>query len=311
MSRDANRRPGLGRKTKQPPENAAEATSGTDEAPKRRFGELRATLDYYRTGAPLLRYWWVVAIGVVVAACVGLLALSAKKEPYQYTSSARMLVTSPEAPYFRYSITREGTRSLGEDQAPQVVIDTGPPDTDTLVQAANLYPLLIQSDLVAKERIDTYGATPGQIEARAVFAVQTPNRFTESSVPVIEVSATSTDPENAVALADETVAAFGTWIQNQQQTAKVKEDQRILIVPISAARVVSQTGGPSYAIPILLGAAVFLAFCGLAVMLDSMSRRGRTLLDEQTGSTPRPIPLSQAAEADAARGREIEGSGSA
>lgn len=317
MARDAEQRPGRGRRRPQDndADDAGPGDPGGEETkdPKdRRFGELRATLEYYRSGAPLLRYWWVVVIGGLAAVLVGLLALQAKKEPYQYTASAQLLVSSPEAPYFRYSITREGTRSVGQDQAPQVVIDTGPPDTTTLVQAANLYPLLIESDLVAKERISRFGQVPGEIDARAIFAVQTPNRFEGSSVPVIEVSATSTDPADAVKLADTTVSSFAGWIQSQQNAAEVNDDQRILIQPISAARVVSQTGGPTYAIPLLLGAAVFLAFCGLAFVLDSITLRGRRLLDEQAGA-PRPIPLSNTttSEGEPVRSREIEGSGSA
>lgn len=290
---------------------SAEPPEGeTSKQPKQpRFSELRATLAYYRSGAPLLRYWWVVVIGGVAAVAVALLVVQAKREPIQYTSSAQMLVTSKQAPYFRYSVTREGTRSFGEGQPDQVVVDTGPPDTDTLVQAANLYPLLIKSDPVTRLRIERYGQTPGQVDASAVFAVQTPNRFTESSVPVIEVTGTATDPEHAVKIADETMTSFIAWIKTQQQSAGVKEDQRILVEPIASARVVSQTGGPSYAIPILLGAAVFCAFCALTILLDSLSRRGRMLLEKQ-GDSAVPISLSSTAppELESARSRGVEGS---
>lgn len=256
-----------------------------------------------------MRYWWVVVAGAVAAVCVFLLVLQVKEDPYRYTASSQILVTSPEAPYFRFSITKEGAQQTAGGST-EIVTDTGPPDTNTLVQAANLYPLLIASDLVAAERIEQYGTTPGTVEAKAVYAVQSASRFNASSVPVIELSATSRSPEDAVKLADDTASAFGTWITKQQQDAGVKEAQRILIEPISAARVVAQTGGPSYAIPILLGVAVLLAFCGLAVLLDSMSRRGRTLLAGQSDA-PRPVPLSNASGDDELRAREIEGSGSA
>ena len=43
-----------------------------------------------------------------------------------------------------------------------------PPDTQVLVNAANLYPLLIQSDVIAKLRRDTYGPTPGTVTATAL-----------------------------------------------------------------------------------------------------------------------------------------------
>jgi hypothetical protein len=301
-------------------ESTESAREHLEHRKKPRWSATRATLAYYRSGAPLLRYWWVLVIGAVAAIGAGILAMDAKRAPYQYTAMSQLLVTSPEAPYFRFSITREGMTRQVEDDPPEVIIDTGPPDTTTLVQAANLYPLLIESDLVAKERTELFGQTSGTLDARAVFSVQTPNRFDESSVPVIEVNGTSTDPEQAIAFTDETVEAFNSWITKQQEAAGVGENQRILIQPISSARVVSQTGGPSYGVPILLGAAVFLAFCGIAVLLDSFARRSRALAAEAfarrsrplapEASTPASIHLSQSAglDGETLRSREIEGS---
>lgn len=257
----------------------------------------------------MLRYWWVVVIGAVAAIAVGLLALQAKRDPLLYTASSQILVTSPEAPYFRFAITRDRATESARQDGSETVVDTGPPDTSTLVDAANLYPLLLTSDLVATERIERFGNTPGTVDAKAVFAVESASRFSASSVPVIELTATSATPEDAVKLADDTGAAFGTWITKQQEQAGVKESQRILIEPISAARVVSETGGPSYAIPILLGAAVLVAFCGLAVLFDSMTRRGRSLLNEQT-VTPMPMSRSSGSSGDDVIGsRKIESSG--
>lgn len=225
-----------------------------------------------RNDVPLLRYWWVAAIGLVVAIVAGVVAVSAEREPYQYTATAEIFLTSSEGPYYRTGVTTEQLRELpnGDDQR---VVDTNPPDTDTLVQAANLYPLLIESDAVAIEREQQFGRTAGTVEARAIFSVETASRYRETTVPVIEVTGTSGTPENAVKLANDTVQAFGGWITGQQNDAGVRESQRILIEPLAAAQVTSTSGGPSYAIPILLAAAVFLAFCGLAVMLDSLARR--------------------------------------
>jgi hypothetical protein len=231
-----------------------------------------ATIRGLRNDVPLLRFWWVAAIGIVVAIGAGIAAVSAEREPYTYTATAQIFLTSADGPYFRTGITTEQLRELpnGEDQR---VVDTNPPDTDTLVQAANLYPLLIESDDVAMAREQQFGRVPGSVEARAIFSVETASRYRETSVPVIEINGTSGSPENAVKLANDTVQAFGAWITARQDEAGVKESQRIMIEPLTSAQVTATTGGPSYAIPILIAAAVFIAFCGLAVMLDSLARR--------------------------------------
>ncbi|MCC6222822.1 MAG: hypothetical protein IT201_04955 [Thermoleophilia bacterium] len=221
------------------------------------------------------RHWWILLVGVAAGVGVGIVTSHAKREPIDYTASARVLVTSAEEPYLRVSVTSTSTRPAGsgDDQATEVITDTNPPDTRTLVSAANLYPILIESDPVREERERLFGSTPGTVEARTLYSVQTPNRFEASSIPVIEIRGTARSGADAVALADETVAAFRAWIEARQDQADVKRDQRILIEPLQAAQVVSTTGGPVYGIPALLGIAVFLAFGALAVTLDSLRRR--------------------------------------
>jgi hypothetical protein len=263
-------------------EGTPESKSGPERRAAPKGVGMWATLRGIKNDVPLLRYWWVAAIGLVVAIAAGLVAVSAEREPYQYSATAQIFLTSSEGPYYRTGVTTEQLRELpnGDDQR---VVDTNPPDTDTLVQAANLYPLLIESDAVAVEREQQFGRVPGTVEARAIFSVETASRYRETTVPVIEVSGTSGSAENAVKLANDTVAAFGGWITAQQDDAGVRESQRILIQPLASARVTSTSGGPSYAIPILLGAAVFLAFCGLAVMLDSLARRSAAAAAAERG----------------------------
>lgn len=253
-------------------ERASERGRTPEPRPAQTGVGIWAALRGIKNEVALLRYWWVAAIGLVVAIGAGLVAVSADREPYQYTATAKIFLTSSEGPYYRTAVTSEQLRELpnGDNQR---VVDTNPPDTDTLVQAANLYPLLIESDAVATEREQQLGRVPGTVEARAIFSVETASRYRETTVPVIEVTGTSGSGENAVKLANDTVAAFGAWITAQQVDAGVRESQRILIQPLASARVTATSGGPSYAIPILLAAAVFLAFCGLAVMLDSLARR--------------------------------------
>jgi hypothetical protein len=222
----------------------------------------------------LVRYWWVLLIGLLGAAGVGVVAVYAKQEPLSYLASARVLVTSSDAPYYRTSVTTVTQR--GAATAPDsTILNTNPPDVQTLVRAANLYPILIESDLVVTEREDLFGVLPGVVDARAVFAIETANRFEQSSIPVIQISATAARPADATAMADATVSAFTSWIGKQQAESGVKDEERVLIAPLSSARVENTIGGPVYGIPTLLAIAVFLGFCGLAVLLDALSRRAQ------------------------------------
>jgi hypothetical protein len=64
----------------------------------------------------LRRFWWVLALGLGIAALAAILSiyrvdvLSAsveKRDQVTYTAAARLLVTSAEAPYFRTTVPRE------------------------------------------------------------------------------------------------------------------------------------------------------------------------------------------------------------
>ena len=64
-------------------------------------------------GPALRRFWWVLAIGAVVAAGIAFLMVYtvdggklAKREQPVYTAVARLFVTSGEAPYLRTTVPR-------------------------------------------------------------------------------------------------------------------------------------------------------------------------------------------------------------
>ena len=149
------------------------------------------------------------------------------------------------------------------------------PDTGTLINAANLYPLLIESDQVGEIRRELLGRVPGAVTAAAVFAVNRPGRFEPSRVPVIEIIAASNSPSNASRLAQGTVDAFMRWITQQQEAADVKPSQRILIEQIQAPRATVVSGGTSMSMPVLAAFAILLAFSGLALLLDRIFPVGR------------------------------------
>ena len=133
----------------------------------------------------------------------------------------------------------------GEDtptrSAPVLVTDT--PDTATLIQAANLYPLLIESDQVELMRERMFGPLAGDVIARAIYAVATPGRFELSDVPVIELTAESQTGGEAIALAEASSKAFIRWISQQQEAAGVEERERIVVEQLRTPQQAHRFGG--------------------------------------------------------------------
>jgi hypothetical protein len=224
-----------------------------------------------------------VLAGIVAAA--GIAYAVDNTATRKYTASSQLLVTSPEAPYYRISITHVSvplrTGPGGAATPPEVV--TSAPDTDTLVSAANLYPLLVESDPVARQRDAMFGPLAGKVNARAIFAVATETRFEPSDVPVIEVFGESSTPGKAMSLAQKTSEAFMAWMGQQQQQAGVKRSERIAVAEIKQPRPdeVVATGGVSTSLLLLIGFAVALGVSVLAVVLDRTSPHGELEASER------------------------------
>ena len=256
--------------------------------------------------ATLLRFWWVVAMGIVIG--VGLATwmvyeipgFQPREQPV-YTAPARLFVTSAEGQYLRVSVPRvaETGGSTGSGGAAGAsgagggpVVLNQPPNVQPLLAAANLYPLLIESDNVARLRQQMFGPIPGTVQASAYSAVSTPSRYAPAQIPVIDVFATSPTRKQAIALADATVVAFKVWIKKQQSRARLDPEERVLIQELRAPRVTIPSGGPSYGIPILVALAVVAAFGMLAFVLDQLVPRGAQVPQLQ----PQPqasIPASE------------------
>jgi hypothetical protein len=232
-------------------------------------------------GPALRRFWWVLAIGVFVAAGIAILMVykvedgsMTKREQPLYTAVARLFVTSGEAPYLRTSVPRYtdvpiGTGGSQTTSRPLTqVLDA--PDTRTLVAATNVYPLLIESDDVARLRDQLYGDLPGEVTAKAIFSGATAVRYQASEIPVIELFATADKPGDSIALASATSQTFRRWMTREQRKAKIDPKQRILIQELEAPTEALPSGGGGIGLPILAMLAVLTAFGAGAIMLDRL-----------------------------------------
>lgn len=253
------------------------------------------------TMGALLRFWWLVAVGIVAGALAAVLVYSLESEA-KHTATTRVFVSSPSAPYLRTQTTQAltprvrtvrnatgGTRTVQQPPA----ASSEAPDTQTLVNAANLYPLLIESERIARIREAQAGRIPGTVKANALnSSTNTFGVFRPSTLPVDEVKATSGSAANAAKLATATVSAFQSWIVDQQRSAGIPSAQRIVITQLESP-VLTTTGGPSWGLPLFVGALVLLGFCGLAVIADS-SRPAR-----EPSRASEPVPATASPRLDA------------
>src|SRR3954451_3217446 len=253
------------------------------------------------TMGALLRFWWLVAVGIVAGALAAVLVYSLESEA-KHTATTRVFVSSPSAPYLRTQTTQAltprvrtvrkatgGTRTVQQPPA----ASSEAPDTQTLVNAANLYPLLIESERIARIREAQAGKIPGTVKANALnSSTNTFGVFRPSTLPVDEVKATSSSAGNAVKLATSTVAAFQTWIVDQQRSAGIPSAQRITVSQLETPALTT-TGGPSWGLPLFIGALVLLGFCGLAVIADN-SRPAR-----EPSRAREPVPPTASPRLDA------------
>ena len=237
------------------------------------------------TGHALLRFWWVVALGVVVGLLVAA-GVYKHESGKKYTGTASLFVNAPSAPYLRTQETQTlqqapklkavRTKIRGKSsptvtlkpvaQAPSVTSE--PPDTQTLVNAANLYPLLIESDQIKQLREATFGVTPGTLTANALNAsTNTYGVYHPSPLPIIQVKAVSHSRANASKLAQDTVQTFARWITAKQKAAGVPATQRIAVQELQAP-VLTSTGGSKKGLPLFIFVLIVLAACGVAVLLE-------------------------------------------
>ncbi len=246
----------------------------------------------------LARFWWLVVAGIAAGVLVAVLVYSLQSEA-KHTATTRIFVSSPSAPYLRTQQTQSqapkvrtvrsgtgGTRTV--KQPPSATSEA--PDTQTLVNAANLYPLLIESDRIATIRESQAGTIPGTVKANALnSSTNTFGVFRPSSLPIVEVKATSHLASNASELATATVAAFKTWILEQQRGAGIPSAQRITVTQLQEPALTT-TGGPSWGLPLFVGALVFLGFCGLAVIADNTrpARERKREPERERPSEPAP-----------------------
>jgi len=231
----------------------------------------------------LLRFWWLVLAGLILGVIAGFLTLQAKTNK-EYVATSQIFVNAPSGPFLRTTdvvVTRQNPRprvvrtargtgngpttSVQLVRSPPVVVSEAP-NTETLVNAANLYPLLIESDEVAAIKPIPDSCA---IESTGVFAsTNTFGVFKASPVPVVSIRATCDEEADAIPATADRVTGFKTWVIMEQNRDKIPLKQRLLVQRLKVPTDTHTIGGPSAGLPVFVGVCVFLLFCGIAILLD-------------------------------------------
>lgn len=217
--------------------------------------------------APLRRFWWLAFLAVPVAIVAGLLVLyqvelgsgvprlNERNKP-TYQATVQVLVTSRANPYLR---AEDGPTSQAMSQS--------------LLDAANYLPFIVESDRVAAIRTKQVGKLNGAVEARALFAQITTNRgLRPSSIPIIEVSGFARTERGASRLARGSVDALITWLAAEQNRTKVRRSARVLLEPLRSPTVTVHQQ-KSTGLAVLVFVVVLVGFLVFAWMLDRVFPR--------------------------------------
>lgn len=255
----------------------------------------------------LVRFWWLLLLGIVAGAVTATVMVYrvelgwppeippqlTERTAMTYQASTELLVDSPTGPYLQAGVRltepagAPGKSSAQEGASPAAASQSEPTviaDRKALVEAANLYPLLIESDEVAAIRERTLGPLPGRVRAKALYSLQGENRFRPSVLPVIQIAAAAPSPAAAIRLTQGTAKAFTVWLARKQKQAKVPPRQRVVVRQLRVPRAAIATGGPSYGLPLLAAVAVFGMFAALAIILHrSFPRRTGVALERIAG----------------------------
>jgi hypothetical protein len=265
-----------------PQTGAREGLLGVVKAP------LLATNQYVRA---LKRFWWLLVLGLGIALIAAVMSvyridLSSVPPSFErraeitYTASSRLLVTSAEAPYLRTQVEDTVTGADGTTQ-----VYTNAPDIATLITAANLYPILIESEEVQQLREKMAGPLPGAVTSRAIYEVSSPSRFELSQVPVVEVFGYAGTTADAVNMTQATVDAFVAYMEEQQDRAGLSRLDRIVIQEIQGPEGAVATGGTSLSLPLMIFLVTAAAFVVLAFLLDRLFPAGIPLPFRSRGSS--------------------------
>jgi hypothetical protein len=270
---------------------------------------------------PLLRFWWVLALGLVVALVAGILVVDKVKLGFppklhtratpQYQADAQLVVDSAQGWLFRSNVrvvttqppkptyrcirdAKTGKQTCKTVPVPQEpTIEDQTPNVNLLVSRANIYPSLIESTPFLAYRDKLYPDLPkgATMTATALGATRSGGRIHASPVPFDVISVTAKTQKAAVTVANATLNAFSRWIDDQQVSAGIAKKDRIVIRPVVAPTKAVNTTASTTTLAALIAVLVFGLFVALVYMLERAMPRGEKVVTIE--ETPSPSASAQ------------------
>jgi hypothetical protein len=147
-------------------------------------------------------------------------------------------------------------------------------DPNQLTSLSLLYAQLANSDAV-RALMRQEGPIRGSVAARPVFQSANNNASNASSylLPLITLTATSTQSGWAVQTAQLGTRAFLDYISQQQNDAKIPGDQRVSVQVLQSASSASIVSAPGVTLPVVVFIAIIIAVIALAFVLENLRQR--------------------------------------
>jgi hypothetical protein len=212
----------------------------------------------------LWRFRLIVAIGVVVGAGLALLS-SQHRGSEVWEGDTTLLVTEQGFPWGRSTLPFQA-RDVGgqETSVPEFA------DPSRLSSLAVLYAQLANSDPVRRLMLKE-GPFNGTVMA-------TPAASPDGSygtLPLIKIAANATSESEAKSLSWRAATAVRTYLEQQQDAAKIPAAQRILLEPVQQPLRALLVKPRKMTLPIMIFGTILLASCGLAFVLENLKPRMR------------------------------------
>lgn len=229
-------------------------------------------MDLRLYGRVLWRFKLLVAVGLLLASTLATLSVvrvSGDGLKYRQTelwsSSTRLLVTQQGFPWGRLLAQDPSLDAAAE--AARLGIPLA--DPNRLNNLTILYAELATSDPVRRV-MRRQGPIRGKVLATPVVVQE--GRYT---LPLIDLIAIATSPRRAIALAQQSAAAFRTYLTEQQRANAVPDTDRVLVQEVMRPRRAEIYRPRSQTMPIVIFLAVMLATAGLAFLLENLRPRDR------------------------------------
>jgi hypothetical protein len=213
----------------------------------------------------LWRFRLIVAIGVVVGAGLALFSYEHRGSEL-WEGDTTLFVTEQGFPWGRSTLPFQSEEVGGQQTSvPEFA------DPSRLSNLALLYAQLANSDPV-RRLILKDGPFHGKVVATPIPAGPDGSSGT---LPLIRIAATATTENDARSLSWRAATAVRTYLQQQQDAAKIPDSERIILQPVQQPLRAALIQPRKMTLPIMIFGTILLASCGLAFVLENLKPRMR------------------------------------